>query len=100
MQQNLEPLEFFSFFISNYNIYLGQTSDVQDAQQEPEQQQTTSNYIGSFFSNAWSKTAQTANNAMATTSSGSSFLSSAFGKVTSGSTNPSAGKENVKLFSL
>lgn len=55
---------------------------------EQPQQSTTTSTFGSFFSNAWSKTAQTANNAT-TNFSGSSFLSTAFGKV-GGSSNTSA----------
>ena len=46
------------------------------------------NYIGSMFSNAWTKTAKTANDA---TTSSSSFLSSAFNKVGGGSATTSAG---------
>ena len=48
------------------------------------------NYIGSIFSNAWTKTAKTANDA---TTSSSSFLTSAFNKVGggAGSATTSAG---------
>ena len=42
----------------------------------------SANYIGSIFSNAWTKTAKTANDA---TTSSSTFLTSAFNKVGGGS---------------
>ena len=51
----------------------------------------SANYIGSIFSNAWTKTAKTANDA---TTSSSTFLTSAFNKVGGGGATPatSAGK--------
>ena len=47
------------------------------------------NYLGTFFSSAWSKTTKTANDA---TTSSSSFLTSAFGKVGGSTANSSTGK--------
>ena len=47
------------------------------------------NYLGSFFSSAWTKTTKTANDA---TTSSSTFLSTALGKVGGSTANSSAGK--------
>ena len=47
------------------------------------------NYLGSFFSSAWTKTTKTANDA---TTSSSTFLSTALGKVGGSTANSGAGK--------
>ena len=49
------------------------------------------NYLGSFFSSAWTKTTKTANDA---TTSSSTFLTTALGKVGGSTANSSAGNSD------
>ena len=82
-------MEFFKLNFEKINFppisFLGvpQTSDLSN------KVNAGANYLGSFFSSAWTKTTKTANDA---TTSSSTFLSTALGKVGGSTANSSAGK--------
>ena len=81
-------MEFFKLEFEKINFppisFLGvpQTSDLSN------KVNAGANYLGSFFSSAWTKTTKTANDA---TTSSSTFLSTALGKVGGSTANSSAG---------